>query len=71
MKANELRQLSEEELKQKKKELAQEVFNLKFQQATSQLENTARIPQSKRELARVETILREKRENKGSKHGQK
>jgi large subunit ribosomal protein L29 len=59
MKARDLRDLSEDELKGKEKDLREEIFNLKFQHATGQLENSMRIPQVKRDLARVKTILRE------------
>ncbi len=59
MKATELRELSEEELAEKAKELGQELFNLRFQKATGQLGNTAIIPKAKRDLARVKTVLRE------------
>jgi large subunit ribosomal protein L29 len=59
MKARDLRDLSEDELNGKEKDLREEIFNLKFQHATGQLENSMRIPQVKRDLARVKTILRE------------
>jgi len=65
MKAKELRQLSEGELLVKEKELGEELFNLHFQQATGQLENVMRIPQVKRDIARVKTILKEKTLSKG------
>jgi large subunit ribosomal protein L29 len=65
MKAKELRQLSEGELLIKEKELGEELFNLRFQHATGQLENVMRIPQVKRDIARVKTILKEKVPNKG------
>jgi large subunit ribosomal protein L29 len=65
MKAKELRQLSEGELLVKEKELGEELFNLRFQHATGQLENVMRIPQVKRDMARVKTILKEKVLNKG------
>jgi large subunit ribosomal protein L29 len=65
MKAKELRLLSEGELIQKQRELNEELFNLRFQQATGQLENVMRIPQVKRDVARVKTILIEKAPNKG------
>jgi large subunit ribosomal protein L29 len=65
MKAKELRQLSEGELLIKEKELDEELFNLRFQHATGQLENVMRIPQVKRDIARLKTILREKALNKG------
>jgi len=60
MSAKELREISSEELRTKEAELRQELFNLRFQHATRQLENTARIPQAKREMARVLTVLRER-----------
>ena len=59
MKAKELRELSEEELNEKAKELGQEVFNLRFQKATSQLGNTSMVPKIRKDLARVKTVLRE------------
>ena len=59
MKAKELRELAEEELEVKARELGQELFNLRFQKGTGQLGNTAMIPKTKRELARVKTVLRE------------
>jgi len=65
MKAKELRQLSEGELFIKEKELDEELFNLRFQHATGQLENVMRIPQVKRDIARVKTILKEKVPKKG------
>ena len=60
MKANELVNLSVDELEQKAQELSQELFNLKFQMHTGHLENTARIPQVKKDIARVKTVLRKK-----------
>lgn len=59
MKAKEIRDLSVEELKEKESELGQELFNLRFQKATGQLGNTAIIGQTKKDLARVKTVLRE------------
>ncbi len=59
MKATELRGLSVEELEGRAKETGQELFNLRFQKATGQLGNTAMIKKSKRNLARVKTIIRE------------
>ena len=59
MKAKELRELSAEELKEKEKEASQELFNLRFQKATGQLGNTAIIRKTKKNLARVKTMLRE------------
>ena len=65
MKAKELRQLSEGELLIKGKELDEELFNLRFQHATGQLENVMRMPQVKRDIARVKTVLKEKGLGKG------
>lgn len=59
MQAKEIRALSVEELKEKEREIGQELFNLRFQKATGQLGNTAVIRQTKKDLARVKTILRE------------
>jgi large subunit ribosomal protein L29 len=60
VKARELKEMSEAELRQKEKEVTEELFNLKFQHATGQLENTERLPQVRRDLARVKTVLRQK-----------
>ena len=59
MKTKDLRDLSVEELKQKEEEFNQELFNLKIQKATGQLGNTAIIGKTKKDLARVKTVLRE------------
>ena len=60
MKANEFRELSVEELEVKVKELAEAFFNLKFQHATGQLDNTAQLKRTRRDIARVKTVLGEK-----------
>jgi large subunit ribosomal protein L29 len=60
VKARELKEMSEAELRQKEKEVTEEYFNLKFQHATGQLENTERLPQVRKNLARVKTLLRQK-----------
>jgi len=60
VKARELKEMSEAELRQKEKEITEELFNLKFQHATGQLENTERLPQVRKDLARVKTLLRQK-----------
>jgi large subunit ribosomal protein L29 len=60
MKAADLRELTAEELQAKLKELEEEVFNLKFQVASQQLENTARLKESRRDIARLKTVMREK-----------
>jgi large subunit ribosomal protein L29 len=61
MKAKELRDLSVDDLNKKAADLNQELFNLRFQLHTGHLENSARIPQVRREIARVKTVLQEKR----------
>jgi len=60
MKANELKDLSVEDLQKKVQELNQELFNLRFQLHTGHLENTARVAQAKKDIARVQTVLRQK-----------
>ncbi len=61
MKVSELKNMSADELQAKNKELTQELFNLKFQHHTGRLENTAKLSSLKKDIARVNTILREKR----------
>jgi large subunit ribosomal protein L29 len=60
MKATELRDLTLDELRQKEQDLDVELFNLRFQLATSQLENPMRLPLTRKDLARVKTIIAEK-----------
>jgi large subunit ribosomal protein L29 len=59
MKASECRDMSRDELQQKLLELQQGQFNLKFQHATGQLENTAQLQKTRRDIARILSILRE------------
>lgn len=59
MKAKELRDLSVEELREKEVELNQELFNLRIQKATGQLGNTAIIGKTKKDLARVKTVIQD------------
>ncbi len=60
MKATEVRNLSDEELVQKEQDLKEEMFNLRFQFFTGQLENTTRLTQIRRDIARVMTIRHER-----------
>ena len=60
MKATELRAMTQDQLNTKLKELKGELFNLRFQHAIKQLDNTHRIVEVKRDIARVMTILHEK-----------
>ena len=59
MKASELRDLPYEELVEKMAEAKEELFNLRFQIVTNQLDNTARITQVRRQVARIKTMMRE------------
>jgi len=61
MKVSELRNMTADELQKKDKALAQEIFNLRFQLHTGRLENSARLSVVKRDVARIKTILQEKR----------
>ena len=63
MKAKELRDLNSEELIVKLNNFKSELFSLRFQLATGQLENTARIKMVKKDIARVKTILAERKLN--------
>jgi len=63
MKVKEFRNLSVEELGQKLASLKEELFNLRFQLATNQLENPNKIGEVKRNIARVKTVIREKELN--------
>lgn len=60
MKANKMRDMSVNELEQKLVELKGELFNLRFQMATGQLENPLRVKDVKKSIARIKTILRER-----------
>jgi len=60
MKANKIRDLSVNELELKLNELKGELFNLRFQMATGQLENPIRVSDVKKSIARIKTILRER-----------
>jgi len=59
MKPSELRQKSIEELKQELQELKNELFKLRFQHATNQLDNPMKLKSVKKDIARVKTIIRE------------
>ena len=59
MKANEVRKLSSADLEKKLLELKKDLFHLRLQHATNQLENPVRINEVKRDIARVKTIIRE------------
>ena len=63
MKVNQIRDLSPDEQFDKIKSLKEELFNLRFQHATGQLENPMRIREVKRSIAQINTILRERQLN--------
>ncbi|WP_366923255.1 50S ribosomal protein L29 [Metallumcola ferriviriculae] len=60
MKANQLRDLTTEELVRKVDDFKEELFNLRFQLATGQLDNPLRIKNVRRDIARAKTVLRER-----------
>ena len=60
MKAEDLRMKSEDQLKADLASLKKEAFNLRFQRASGQLENTARVRAVRHDIARIETFLRQK-----------
>jgi large subunit ribosomal protein L29 len=60
MKVSEVRELTSAELAAKEKEFKEELFNLRFQAAVGQLENTARIKKVRKTIARIKTVQKEK-----------
>jgi len=60
MKAKEIRDLTTAEIEQNVKSLKEELFNLRFQLATGQLENTARVKQVRKSIARMKTVIRQR-----------
>ena len=63
MKPSELRDLTLDEIRQKESDLNAELFNLRFQLATNQLENPMRLPLTKKDLARVKTVIAQKEQS--------
>ena len=63
MNAEDLRTKTEDELKQSLIDLRKEAFNLRFQQASGQLENTARVRQVRRDIARIKTVLQQQKQS--------
>ena len=59
MKAGEIREMSLDEMKRKKDSLKESYFNLRFQNATGQLENTGTLLKTRRDIARIETVIKE------------
>ena len=60
MKAKDIRALTTDQMLEKEKQYKEELFNVRFQHATGQLENTARLRQVRKNIARIKTILSEK-----------
>lgn len=63
MKATEIRELSSEELENRRRDLKQEIFNLRLQQKTGQLEKPSLFREVRKDVARIETVLSERRLN--------
>ena len=59
MKSSEIREMGLEEMQRKRDDLKEEMFNLRFQHGVGQLENTAKLKQTKRDIARIETLIKE------------
>ena len=66
MKVKEIRELSNDEINQKLKETKEELFNLRFQQATGSLEKPPRIRELRHTVARLKTVLKERENEKAS-----
>lgn len=64
MKIKEIRDLGSEELKEKEKNLTEELFKLRFRHATGQLDSTSALKQVRKDIARVKTVLSEKEDGK-------
>ena len=60
MKAKDIRALTTDQMLEKEKQYKEELFNLRLQQATGQLENTARLKKVRKNIAKIKTILSEK-----------
>ena len=67
MKPNDLRKVSADELRKKQAEFTQELFNLKFQLHTGRLENTSKLKNLRKDIARINTILTESKAEGASK----
>ena len=71
MKSNELRDMTGADLETRANDLREEIFRLRFQTTTGQLENTSRLRVARREIARIMTILHEKKQIKEEKATEK
>lgn len=70
MKASEIRELSRDEMKQKLTDLTHELFNLRFQHEIGQLENSDKLKQTKKDIARIQTVLGELARNPETAEGE-
>ena len=59
MKSKEIRDMSLEDMQRKRDDMREEIFNLRFQHGIGQLENTGKLKQTKRDIARIETLIKE------------
>jgi large subunit ribosomal protein L29 len=66
LKSHELREMNEDELKARAGELSEELFHLRLRRATSQLSNPMKVRETRRDLARVKTVLRQRAQRSGS-----
>jgi len=66
MKMMELRELTNEELRQKYEDSREELFNLRFQKAMNRLENPLRVKDVRRDIARIKTLITERQKNESS-----
>ena len=62
MKADKVREMSAEELNAKERELSEQLFKLRFQKSIGQLDNALKIRETRRDIARVKTVLRQKKQ---------
>ena len=62
MKADKVREMSENELRTKERELQEQLFRLRFQKSLGQLENALKIRETRRDIARVKTVMRQKKQ---------
>lgn len=70
MKPSKVREMGAEELKTKERELQEQLFRLRVQQSLGQLENAIKLRETRRDVARVKTVLREKQGHSPHKQGQ-
>ena len=62
MKADKVREMSDDELRTRERELQEQLFRLRFQKSLGQLENALKIRETRRDIARVKTVLRQKKQ---------